>query len=418
MRRTLLVTVAVAAGMLAGCIGPSGRASTTVHADPTIDSVLFSLVNSDRTSNGLAALKWSQPLGNIAEGGEYTGCGFTVYGRADDMIARNYFAHPILGCDGQYVFSMMTAAGVHYESAGENIGWNDYTDPAEAAAQINTAFMNSPEHRANILNPAYTHVGIGSASSGANTWSGGGATGYQNVSMFTEEFAQLPAGTPGNSPPAPAVTVAQAAANQNFVALAYTTVLGRTADAGGLAYWTHAINGGAARDGVALTLLSSAEYRTDLINNDYQLVFGRGVDPAGLAFWLGYMRGGNSDERVLANLISSPEFFADAGNSNATFVGNLYSHLLGRPADPDGLAFWTEQLNNGSPRATAVVRLLSSAEYESNLLQGMYWRYLDRAGDPGGVTYALGLLARGASDEDVAVNLIASGEYFNRAQQS
>ena len=48
--------------------------------------------------------------------------GSACTGAPIDMIRRNYFAHPILGC-GQFVFSMMQAYGVHYRSAGENIGW-------------------------------------------------------------------------------------------------------------------------------------------------------------------------------------------------------------------------------------------------------------------------------------------------------
>ena len=88
---------------------------------------------------------------SIGENARYDCNGIEVNGRSDDMIQRNYFAHPILGC-GQLVFSMMSAFGVHYKSAGENIGWVSGEGSATAAADyINGAFMNSPDHRSNIL---------------------------------------------------------------------------------------------------------------------------------------------------------------------------------------------------------------------------------------------------------------------------
>jgi uncharacterized protein YkwD len=175
--------------------------ATVARADGSADAALFSLTNQDRTSNGVRSLNGNGTLGGIGEGSRYTGCGFAVSGRSVDMIQRNYFAHPILNCGGQYVFSMMQAFGVHYTSAGENIGWNTYGAGA-AAAQINSAFMNSSDHRANILNGNYTDLGIGSASSGAAAWTGGGGS-LTGVWMFSEEFAQLRSSPPPPRPPPP-----------------------------------------------------------------------------------------------------------------------------------------------------------------------------------------------------------------------
>ena len=163
------------------------------------DSQLFSLTNNDRTSNGVRSLTSSGTLQSIGEGASYNCNGIHVYGRSDDMIRRNYFAHPILGC-GRLVFSMMQAFGVHYRSAGENIGWNaGYADPA---GSINVEFMASPDHRSNILNRNYTEMGVGSDESAPGvTWTGVGAE--QNVWMFSVEFAQVGTSSPPphRSPP-------------------------------------------------------------------------------------------------------------------------------------------------------------------------------------------------------------------------
>jgi uncharacterized protein YkwD len=113
----------------------------------------FALVNQDRVANGVGALSSSGALARVAQ-----------Y-RAQDMLNRNYFSH-YDPATGQLAFlQLFRLWGIGYSAAGENIAWS--TNPSMAG--INTMFMNSPEHRANILNPAYHHLGIGVASNGAKT---------------------------------------------------------------------------------------------------------------------------------------------------------------------------------------------------------------------------------------------------------
>lgn len=168
----------------------------------TAEQQLFALVNQDRTSNGVRALLPQATLSNIGRAAPYTGCPFPVSGRSADMIARQYFSHTILNCGNQTVFNMMQSYSVGYATAGENIGWNNYSD-AETVIQINQSFMNSPAHRANILNPNFTHLGIGAwAASGSWTYPGSTCP-CSGVKMYTELFIQAPAAP---RPPAPAPT--------------------------------------------------------------------------------------------------------------------------------------------------------------------------------------------------------------------
>jgi uncharacterized protein YkwD len=194
--------------MLAACAGLAAMqapgATTRAVADSGADQSLFAATNQDRSSNGLSPLGYYGTLQNIGESQPYSCSGITVDGRSVDMIQRNYFSHVIQGC-GQYVFSMMNANGVSYQSAGENIGWSSGFGSASASvAYINNAFMNSSEHRANILDPNYTRMGVGSTWT-AGPWSGAGGS-YNNVSMFTELFVQQgspPPPPPTAPPPAP-----------------------------------------------------------------------------------------------------------------------------------------------------------------------------------------------------------------------
>jgi len=115
--------------------------------------IQFTLVNQDRAANGVAALAWSGSLARVAQ-----------Y-RAQDMLNRNYFSHTD-PATGQLAFvQLLHLWGIPYSTAGENIAWS--TNPSMAA--INTMFMNSPDHRANILKAAYHRVGLGVATNGAKT---------------------------------------------------------------------------------------------------------------------------------------------------------------------------------------------------------------------------------------------------------
>lgn len=191
------------AGVLLGlsCLMAGPVLAQPVGSSTPYDGELFSLTNQDRTSNGEGALAGNGTLDGIAEASPYYGCSPSpIYGRAADMLTRQYFSHVIPGCsaDGGYVWAIMSADGVDWSSAGENVGWNSgYSDPA---ANINAQFMASSPHRANILG-AYNELGVGSWF-WAGPWTGGGGS-YSDVYMFAEEFAQVGSSAPPPPPPPP-----------------------------------------------------------------------------------------------------------------------------------------------------------------------------------------------------------------------
>lgn len=118
--------------------GSTGQTTTT---SPSDEQQALTLLNQDRAKYGLAALKYNSQLTSLARS------------YAQDMIRRGYFSH--YNPEGQSPFDRMSQAGISYKSAGENLAINSSVPSAE------TAFMNSPGHRANILNSGYTEVGIG-----------------------------------------------------------------------------------------------------------------------------------------------------------------------------------------------------------------------------------------------------------------
>lgn len=106
------------------------------------------LTNQERTQHGLPELKVDNELANMA--GK----------KAQDMIDNNYFDHnsPTYGSP----FDMMSQFGISYTSAGENIAAGQST-PQEVV----DGWMDSPGHRANILNEDYTYIGVGHVEGGS-----------------------------------------------------------------------------------------------------------------------------------------------------------------------------------------------------------------------------------------------------------
>ncbi|HET7721755.1 MAG TPA: CAP domain-containing protein, partial [Acidimicrobiales bacterium] len=163
-------------------------------AEATFETRALELVNVARAAAGVAPEQLSARVAAIAGDAPYDGCGFRVAGRAADMGARHYFSHAILNCGNQAVSHMLTAAGVANNGVAENIAWvSAMTDPLLAAERLHNDLMASPTHRANLLDPRFTHVGIGSwrSAPGAD-WNGAG-TPLRNVFVTAQVFITAPA---------------------------------------------------------------------------------------------------------------------------------------------------------------------------------------------------------------------------------
>src|SRR5690606_12626951 len=123
-------------------------ASPAEAASPGPASSMVALVNAARADAGLPPLAVDGTLSGIASQ------------RSTDMVRRGYFAH--VGPDGQGVQQLLAAAGVGYRTAGENLarvgGTGD--DDVRGAVEVQ---LRSATHRANLLSPAYTHIGVGDA---------------------------------------------------------------------------------------------------------------------------------------------------------------------------------------------------------------------------------------------------------------
>lgn len=109
-------------------------------------SALLSDTNSQRSADHEAPLALSQQLSAAAQA------------KAEDMAQKDYWSHN--SPDGRTPWSFITSAGYHYQMAGENLAYGFGN-----AGDTVVGWMNSPTHRANILNANYKDVGFGVAQS-------------------------------------------------------------------------------------------------------------------------------------------------------------------------------------------------------------------------------------------------------------
>jgi len=91
LRRAAML-IAVPLLVVAAGLALPGGGPAPVLAAGTFDAEMVQLINQDRADNGVAPLAWNASLSGIGESTPYGGCGYTIAGRAEDMVERDYFS--------------------------------------------------------------------------------------------------------------------------------------------------------------------------------------------------------------------------------------------------------------------------------------------------------------------------------------
>lgn len=102
---------------------------------------LLAVINQVRVREGLRVLKPNLRLSQAAAA------------KAEHMLKQNYFAHT--SPEGLEAWDFMARANLKYVFAGENLATN-YLNPYE----LTYDFLQSPSHRANLLSPLFSDVGL------------------------------------------------------------------------------------------------------------------------------------------------------------------------------------------------------------------------------------------------------------------
>ncbi|MFD6987987.1 CAP domain-containing protein [Streptomyces sp. NPDC059943] len=129
----------------------------TPHGLASVASDVVALTNRERTAAGLRPLAGDPRLTTAAQA------------HSDEMVARGFYSHT--SPDGRQPWDRAAAAGCTHRGIGENIACGQ-----RSAAEVVRGWMDSPGHRANILKPDFTHIGIG--------FRGGGEAGTYWTQLF------------------------------------------------------------------------------------------------------------------------------------------------------------------------------------------------------------------------------------------
>jgi uncharacterized protein YkwD len=152
----LLATLTVAGARSAGDARAEGASCKPAHEAPRqatlreLRSSMLCLINRVRGHYGIGALRENPQLRRSATG------------HSEDMVEHGYFSH--YGPAGSTVGSRVASAGylarVNIYFVGENIGGGIGSNGGSALA-VFRAWMHSPPHRANILDPGFHDIGVG-----------------------------------------------------------------------------------------------------------------------------------------------------------------------------------------------------------------------------------------------------------------
>src|SRR5579863_1101880 len=118
---------------------PNAGKSHSVQLSPD-EQALFDSLNQERVSRGLATLHWDSRLASAAQL------------HAQRMADANNLSHQLPG--EPELLARLSASGAKFSSIAENIAEGSDTP------LIHDGWMHSPGHRANILDPQTTAVGI------------------------------------------------------------------------------------------------------------------------------------------------------------------------------------------------------------------------------------------------------------------
>jgi uncharacterized protein YkwD len=122
-------------GPLRGFLDPNSNSKLTV-------SGVVEQTNLQREQNGLNALHYNVKLEAAAEA------------KVDDMFKNQYFEHE--SPDGKSPADIIKAEGYEFITVGENLALGNFKDDKTLVQ----AWMDSPGHRANILNSKYFEIGV------------------------------------------------------------------------------------------------------------------------------------------------------------------------------------------------------------------------------------------------------------------
>ena len=168
---TILATVGIIAVFVAPASGARQSRAQALTPANALETAVLSQMNVVRARRGLRPLRITISLSQAADQ------------HCRSMARRGYFSHN--SANGtpfwRRIQGYYPAAGFRYWSVGENLLWSS---PSVDAASALRMWMQSPEHRANLLNRGWRDVGVAAV----HAPSAPGVYGGRRVTIVTTDF--------------------------------------------------------------------------------------------------------------------------------------------------------------------------------------------------------------------------------------
>ena len=229
----------------------------------------------------------------------------------------------------------------------------------------------------------------------------------------------------------------------SFINRCYDLILGRKADQGGLTFYRDQLKSGKLTGAqMVMNFVNSPEFQGKKYSNEkvveilYLTMMDRTAEAKGRAYWAGFLNDGMSQKYVVRGFAGSKEFKNICTNYGITagtltltenrdknpkvtaFVSRNYSIALGRKGDTDGLNYWTGMIltKNLTPQQVADSFVFSKECVNKNLndtefVKMLYRLYMGREYDQGGLNFWLQQMNKGMTRQTVAKSFGASNEF-------
>ena len=198
----------------------------------------------------------------------------------------------------------------------------------------------------------------------------------------------------------------------------FREVLQRNPDHGSLVKFERQLDTGGSVQQVASTLYASLEFRRDEVVAYYEHLLGRDPTLSELRKWASVLIAGAPEERVVDGIASSHQYFVNSGGNDTAFVRALYLDLLGRQADPSGLAAYVSQLDSGMTFQTVAGEFTATTEYRELKVREVYQVVLNRAPGSGELTGRTSSWSALGGLEGVTVSVLSGPENLARIAQT
>src|SRR3954468_17902278 len=173
VRPSIRVVAGAALAVLLGVAALLGTSASAESSPSAFGSRLVSLINQARADHGLRAL-------TVASGTSSVAANWTNHLDQQQALSHN----PDLG------HQLETHGSPDWTAYGENVG----DGPTSSADTLFQAYMNSPEHRDNILGSAYRYLGVGVVFDHSTAW---------NTLDFVDQYASSRPHTTSATTPQP-----------------------------------------------------------------------------------------------------------------------------------------------------------------------------------------------------------------------